>query len=98
VVSVDLCVLGECKYVMLLYMACLKEHKNRSEPCRHLSKGYLECRMLKYQLIFWALVGDVNNMLSLRFCEVEGLWQRMTLKIWDFKQLMGTVTDQPVTK
>ena len=27
------------------YLACLKEHGNDTEPCRHLAKRYLECRM-----------------------------------------------------
>ncbi|GAQ82352.1 hypothetical protein KFL_001090010 [Klebsormidium nitens] len=36
---------GECKQHMAAYMACLKEHGSQSEPCRELSKTYLQCRM-----------------------------------------------------
>lgn len=36
---------GECKEVMQEYLGCLKQHGGESQPCRELSKKYLECRM-----------------------------------------------------
>jgi len=38
---------GECKKVMQEYLACLKTHGGESQPCRELSKKYLQCRMEK---------------------------------------------------
>ncbi|KAH8030395.1 hypothetical protein HPB51_006827 [Rhipicephalus microplus] len=36
---------GECKQGVLKYLLCLKDHDGSAEPCRHLAKDYLECRM-----------------------------------------------------
>lgn len=36
---------GECKQGVLKYLLCLKDHNGSAEPCRHLAKDYLECRM-----------------------------------------------------
>ncbi|RKP07113.1 hypothetical protein THASP1DRAFT_3106, partial [Thamnocephalis sphaerospora] len=36
---------SECKNVMQQYMLCLRENRQSIEPCRHLSKAYLQCRM-----------------------------------------------------
>ncbi|XP_075266011.1 cytochrome c oxidase assembly protein COX19-like [Convolutriloba macropyga] len=36
---------GECTESMRAYLKCLKENNNRMEPCKALSKTYLECRM-----------------------------------------------------
>lgn len=39
---------GECKEYMTRYLKCMKENKQQSTECRHLSKEYLACRMDKY--------------------------------------------------
>lgn len=36
---------SECKKGVLKYLLCLKDHNGSAEPCRHLAKDYLECRM-----------------------------------------------------
>ncbi|BGP53779.1 hypothetical protein JCM8202_005551 [Rhodotorula sphaerocarpa] len=38
---------GECKEYMKRYLKCMKESKQQSTDCRHLSKEYLACRMDK---------------------------------------------------
>ncbi|GAA6006363.1 Cox19p [Rhodotorula paludigena] len=38
---------GECKEYMTRYLKCMKENKQQSTECRHLSKEYLACRMDK---------------------------------------------------
>mmetsp|Transcript_25343 Transcript_25343/g.70897 ORF Transcript_25343/g.70897 Transcript_25343/m.70897 type:complete len:117 (-) Transcript_25343:220-570(-) len=38
---------GECTESMRAYLKCLKENGNRMEPCKALSKTYLECRMAR---------------------------------------------------
>ncbi|BGP13778.1 hypothetical protein JCM10213_006390 [Rhodosporidiobolus nylandii] len=38
---------GECKEYMTRYLKCMKESKQNSTECRHLSKEYLACRMDK---------------------------------------------------
>ncbi|KAJ1926641.1 Molybdopterin synthase sulfur carrier subunit [Tieghemiomyces parasiticus] len=38
---------GECRHFMSEYLSCLKLNKGVGEPCRHLSKRYLKCRMEK---------------------------------------------------
>jgi len=38
---------GECKDQMKLYMDCLRKNLSTSSSCRHLSRGYLDCRMNK---------------------------------------------------
>lgn len=39
---------GECKDYMVRYLKCMKQNKQTSTDCRHLSKEYLACRMDKY--------------------------------------------------
>eukprot|EP00210_Caulerpa_lentillifera_P006435 g6147.t1 len=36
---------GECSKEMNQYLECLKQHKDRYEECKDLSRIYLECRM-----------------------------------------------------
>lgn len=36
---------GECKKGVLKYLLCLEDSKGNAEPCRHLAKDYLKCRM-----------------------------------------------------
>lgn len=37
---------GECQPLVAEYLNCLKQNKQaESQPCRHLTKAYLECRM-----------------------------------------------------
>ncbi|GAA5848270.1 hypothetical protein JCM8547_004464 [Rhodosporidiobolus lusitaniae] len=38
---------GECKEYMVRYLQCMKQAKQQSTDCRHLSKEYLACRMDK---------------------------------------------------
>ncbi|GAA5878468.1 hypothetical protein JCM3774_006409 [Rhodotorula dairenensis] len=38
---------GECKDYMVRYLKCMKQNKQTSTDCRHLSKEYLACRMDK---------------------------------------------------
>ncbi|GAA5822873.1 hypothetical protein JCM11251_004408 [Rhodosporidiobolus azoricus] len=38
---------GECKEYMMRYLKCMKQNKQSSSDCRHLSKEYLACRMDK---------------------------------------------------
>lgn len=38
---------GECKEYMVRYLKCMKQNKQQSTDCRHLSKEYLACRMDK---------------------------------------------------
>ena len=38
---------GECKEVMRVYLACLKENRSTHFDCRELSGKYLSCRMEK---------------------------------------------------
>ncbi|CEQ39802.1 hypothetical protein JCM21900_005234 [Sporobolomyces salmonicolor] len=38
---------GECKEYMTRYLKCMKDNKQQSTECRHLSKSYLACRMDK---------------------------------------------------
>ncbi|KWU44901.1 hypothetical protein RHOSPDRAFT_17237 [Rhodotorula sp. JG-1b] len=37
----------ECKEYMVRYLKCMKQNKQQSTDCRHLSKEYLACRMDK---------------------------------------------------
>lgn len=37
---------GHCKSLVSEYLNCLKKNRHAdSQPCRHLTKAYLECRM-----------------------------------------------------
>ena len=38
--------LGECKHVMMTYLACIKKERGvNKDQCRNLAKSYLGCRM-----------------------------------------------------
>jgi hypothetical protein len=42
-------VIGECKDVMIGYLACMKKVKGTNDPeCRNIAKSYLTCRMDRY--------------------------------------------------
>ncbi|XP_012272509.1 cytochrome c oxidase assembly protein COX19 [Orussus abietinus] len=36
---------GICKEIMMKYMRCLKESKNKNKMCKNVAKEYLGCRM-----------------------------------------------------
>eukprot|EP01084_Bolivina_argentea_P270943 460839_1 len=36
---------GECKKAKEEFMGCIKTHNNSHEPCKALSRSYLQCRM-----------------------------------------------------
>ena len=38
---------GECSAAQRAYMACVAGAESEVQPCRHLSKAYLECRMAR---------------------------------------------------
>lgn len=38
---------GECREFMVRYMACLRSNEMSTQPCRQLSRDYLQCRMDK---------------------------------------------------
>lgn len=38
---------GECRAVVLQYLACLRHHQHEQGPCRALAQRYLACRMAR---------------------------------------------------
>ncbi|KAI9732485.1 MAG: Cytochrome c oxidase assembly protein cox19 [Claussenomyces sp. TS43310] len=49
---------GECKAVMMGYLACIKKVRGMNDPeCRNLAKSYLSCRMDRYEI---ALLRDLE--------------------------------------
>jgi len=41
--------IGECKSIMVSYLACIKKVKGQNDPeCRNFAKSYLSCRMERY--------------------------------------------------
>lgn len=44
--------IGECKDVMMNYLACIKKVKGTNEAeCRNIAKSYLTCRMDRFVVV-----------------------------------------------
>jgi cytochrome c oxidase assembly protein subunit 19 len=80
---------GECKDVMISYLACIKRVKGQNDPeCRNFAKSYLSCRMER-------CVGDgtTNHIVRTPANTTFSLFRNLMAKD-DFKNL-GFAEDKP---